>query len=194
MNNTNITNDKSYIYRIDKSDNIIYLSDNWSDFALANDAATICVPQLILGKSLWSFIADFETRHIYGLMLTRVRETLEPAVIPINCDSPELKRVFQISMTAMNDGAVEFSSTLVEISQRQYIKILDRSVIRSEDIVKICSFCKKIAVSDSEWAETSEAIKILNLFGNITMPLLSHGVCPSCYASITAEMDRQKSM
>ena len=194
MTNNNKTDGSSYIYRIDKSDNLSYLSDNWSEFALANDAFAMSVPHLILGKSLWSFIADHDTRYIYTLVLTEVRKTLEPAVISINCDSPELKRVFQITITPMDDGAVEFSSTVVEIRQREYIKILDASVIRSEDIVKICSFCKKIAVSDGKWVETAEAIRVLNFFGNITMPQLSHGVCPDCFASITAEMDYPKLM
>jgi hypothetical protein len=190
MNNTSISSDDIYIYRIDNTDTIIYVSDNWTEFSMANGASERCSKPLVLGKSLWGFISDVETRHIYKLVLKRIREKLEPAVIPGNCDSPKLKRVIQITISPMDDGAIEFSSKIVKLIHRDCVKILDASIERSDDIVKICSFCKKIAVSETEWAETQQAITILDLFGKKQMPQLTHGVCPSCSDTIMAELDK----
>ena len=151
----------------------------------------MCCERFVLGKSLWDFISDIETRHIYKLVLDRVREKLQPAVFPINCDSPEVKRLIQITISPLGEGALEFSSTIVELTQRNSVAILDASIERTDDIVRMCSFCKKIAVSETEWAETQQAITILNLFGKNKMPQLSHGVCPSCFDNIINDTDNK---
>jgi len=58
---TDINND-TFVYRIDENDNIVFVSDNWSKFALDNDATKACIPPFVLNKPLWEFI-DSEENH-----------------------------------------------------------------------------------------------------------------------------------
>ncbi|MGD8953111.1 MAG: hypothetical protein PVI45_01945 [Desulfobacterales bacterium] len=44
-------------------------------------------------------------------------------------------------------------------------------------------------MSKNHWVETERAVKELDLFGPKTLPLLTHGVCPSCYESWVADLD-----
>jgi hypothetical protein len=44
-------------------------------------------------------------------------------------------------------------------------------------------------MSKNHWVETERAVKELDLFGPKALPLLTHGVCPSCYESWVADLD-----
>lgn len=56
--------------------------------------------------------------------------------------------------------------------------------------MKICSWCKKMD-AEGEWCELDEAARRLSLFERGDLPLLSHGMCPDCHASITAMLDER---
>lgn len=179
-----------FTYTIDADDRIMSVSKNWCDFARANNATDQCTKPFILGKTLWDFISDLETRHIYQLLLEQVRSTHKETMISINCDSPDLKRIIEITISPHGDDSIQFSSIIVEIEEREILKILDHDVERSDDIVKICSFCKKIAVSEKSWKEAHTAIQQLGLFDQRPMPMLSHGICPECYEIVMAKMNK----
>lgn len=180
---------KSFKYTIDSEDRITSVCQNWCEFARDNKATDQCTSPLILGRTLWDFISDMETRHIYELMVQQVRMSNKQANVTINCDSPDLKRLIEITINPLDGNSIEFSSTIVEEEERDALPILDPSVERSRELVKICSFCKKIAVSENEWLETSQAVARLGLFGQSPMPKLSHGMCPECYSNVMADMN-----
>lgn len=152
-------------------------------------ASNQCSSSLVLGKSLWSFISGPETRHIYQLILAQIRKHKRSTQLFINCDSPELKRNIEVTLNPLQNGGVEFLSKVVQLIERDAVTILDKAIERSDDIIKICSFCKKIAISKEEWAETQDAIKILNLFGSKKMPQLSHGICPHCAEIVMKDIE-----
>ena len=58
----------------------------------------------------------------------------------------------------------------------------------SDRIIRICSFCKKIAAAADEWIDTERAIERMALFSDNALPRLSHGVCPACHAAALAEV------
>jgi hypothetical protein len=177
-----------YVYKIDEDDRIVYVSDNWLTFALENEGIDRCAPSFVLGKLLWHFISDGETRHLYKVLLQKVRSQQSPVTIPINCDSPDLRRWIEITILPLPDKAVEFRSEIIRTEPRDPVDLLSTTVDRSEEFIKICSFCKKIAISNNEWVDTDKAIEGLDLFESSKLPQLTHGVCPACHKSVIAEL------
>lgn len=51
------------VYRIDSDDGIVFLSDQWDQFAGSNSGANV-LPSAVLGHSLWDYIGDMTTQQI----------------------------------------------------------------------------------------------------------------------------------
>ena len=92
----------------------------------------------------------------------------------------------------MDDGAIEFRSRVLRTESREPVKLLNIDIERSEDLIKICSMCKKIAVSDKTWEEIESAVLFLNLFKKKQPPRLTHGLCPSCFDEVMAGFDQDR--
>ncbi len=174
-------------YIIDAENRITYVSDEWWLFAEDNGAGRECYPPQLLGRSLWDFIAGEETRHLYGILIDKTRAEKKAIQVPIRCDSPERRRQIMIALKSVGDGHIEFLCRTVRVDARAPVDLLRQDVKRSDRIIRICSFCKKIAVAD-EWIDTERAIARMALFSDNALPRLSHGVCPACHAAALAEL------
>jgi len=62
-----------FIYRIDSTDNIVSVSDNWNRFADANAWGGSLRSKDVVGHKLWDFIHGIETRYLYQELFRRVR-------------------------------------------------------------------------------------------------------------------------
>ncbi len=176
------------LYMIDADDRIVYVSaDGWF-FAEENGASADCYPPQLLGRSLWDFIAGEETRQLYGILIAKTRLEKETVQVPIRCDSPDLRRQIMIDLKSVGDGHIEFLCRTLNVEARAPVDLLGNGSARSDQIIRICSFCKKIAVTADDWIDTERAIERLGLFKAQRLPQLSHGVCPACYAAVLAEM------
>lgn len=63
-----------YSHKVDKNDMIADVSYNWRAFAQENFGANTCLPEDVVGSSLWDHIDDPETRHLYEIIIQKVRE------------------------------------------------------------------------------------------------------------------------
>jgi hypothetical protein len=92
-------------------------------------------------------------------------------------------------MTMRNDGngRVSFDSHLVqETPVVQAMPVWDRQALRStspDALITACGWCKRLKLDD-HWREAEEAISASGLFNRAVLPQLTHGICPSCYASV----------
>lgn len=169
------------VYHINDKDIITSVNENWESFALDNDWGTFYKPEKVIGHLIWDFIQDNKTRYFYKILFEKVRsgKTLSP--IPFRCDSPQQKRFFELKLLLRNDNSIEITSTLIHFENRNTVNLLDRKISRSDGFVKICSMCKKIALSENEWTEIEIGIKRLKLFEQDNLPAITHEICPSCY-------------
>jgi hypothetical protein len=60
-------------YVVDASDVLVEVNDAWSVFAIGNGAAHLAARH-VLGRSLWTFVADERTCELYRSVMHRVRE------------------------------------------------------------------------------------------------------------------------
>ena len=169
-----------YTYQVDDRDRITAVSDNWDTFAEANGAPDLCLSSNVLGTKLWDHIHDWETGHIYENLLAKVRDSGKSISVPIRCDAPAVKRHIDVRMKPLQDGSVAFICRIVALEPRAAVKLLSESVPRSDELLRICSFCKQIDLGQDQWVETETGIAKLGLFNQPALPGLTHTICPAC--------------
>ena len=174
-------------YMIDADDCIVYIGDGWWFFAEENGAGADCYPPQLIGRSLWDFIAGKETRQLYEILIAKTRLEKTAVQVPIRCDSPEYRRQIMIDLKSVGDGHIEFLCRTLRVEARAPVDLLRNGFPRSDRWIRICSFCKKIAVTADDWIETERAIERMALFSAAALPQLSHGVCPACHTAALTE-------
>lgn len=173
---------RTFAYRIDDHDRIIFFNDEWLAFARENDGAHL-TPAHVWSRPLWKFISDPETRHLYRLILSRVRRG-KAITVHMRCDSPTARRVIELQIAPLPDGSVDFNSRITHEEAREYVALLDVKQERSADIVSVCSWCKRVHVPGEGWFEVEEAIELLRLPECAPPPQLVNMICYECYRSV----------
>lgn len=165
-------------YQVDSRYRISRVGETWNAFARENKAPELTTG--VIGRSLYDFIADEESRHLYGLILSRVRETSHPSRFSFRCDSPVLRRFMEMTIHPEGAGAFLFSSVTVRTESRAAVALLDAETPRTEERLPICGWCKKVFLPKATWVEVEEAVSALGLFDNASLPELTHTICPAC--------------
>ena len=172
-------------YSLDHRDRIVRVSDAWTRFALENDAPELAA-QRILQRSLWDFVDDPTTRHIYTELISRVRHGRTVQFL-LRCDSPALRRYLQMTVTLADSSRVDFESLVVGVEPRPIQRIWDRRTIRTSAHVRTCAWCKRLDVRN-EWMEIEDALEPLRIFEMEPLPELTHGICGVCERAMEMAM------
>jgi hypothetical protein len=167
------------VYRVDENDLVVFVNAEWDRFAIENRGAAI-LARRVLRRSLWDFICDEQTRNVYAEVLRRARAG-ETLAFPFRCDSPECERALAMTVTGIGDGQVVFRTALVSETPREAPAVLDPEAPRSNELLRICSWCKRAAVGEG-WLAFDAAIATLCLFERRPLPRVAHGICPDCLA------------
>jgi hypothetical protein len=86
---------------------------------------------------------------------------------------------------ASEDGAgLEVAATIVAEEPRGTVPLLDPDLPRSQDLLSMCSWCRRVLIHSDQWLDLERAIEELQLFSHKVLPQLSHSACPDCYARI----------
>jgi len=178
-----------YEYTVDNRDRIVKVSSNWDSFEIINQNADRFLSSSIIGLSIWDFIDGEETNLLYKTIFAKIRKHCSSIIVPYRCDSPTVRRTLELHISAQIDGSIEFYSYLLHEECRDKIDVFDPSFDRSNEHIRVCSICKKVALSDHDWVEVETAISDLGLFTTAKLPQITHGLCPACYAAAMAELD-----
>ena len=89
----------------------------------------------------------------------------------------------------MEDGCVVFKSQIIKTEARKPVALLRSDIRRSTELIRICSMCKQIAISETKWEEVEIAVQKMALFEKKVLPQFTHSVCPPCYQTAMAELD-----
>lgn len=173
-------------YWLNELDEIVYVNEAWTTFALTNDGVGLASERILL-RPLYEFITDSTTRLLYWDMLKRVRAGY-PLQFPFRCDSPSQYRLLEMTITPDVDGLVKFSTLEVLVKERAPMRLLASSTKRSTTVVHICSWCKRVEIENQQWVEVEDAILILRLFEQERLPRLKHGMCPDCLTMIRKKL------
>lgn len=175
-------------YTIDCENRIVSVSGNWLSFALENQGGEDCHPDRVINEPLWKFIDGHETRYLYELCIAKVRDQQQSMILPFRCDAPDRRRYLELKMTPRPQEQIEFASRILREEPREKVQLLQQDVARSETLIKMCSMCKKVKISENIWLEVEEAITVLGLFAEEKLPRITHGCCQPCYDIAIAEI------
>ncbi len=168
------------IYRLNDRDEICFANEAYDQFAAANDGMS-CASGAVLHHPLWGFITDRTTRQLYRDILGRVRRG-RPVRFPFRCDSPACRRLMEMDIGGAG-GTVEFRVRTIAEDSRPFQALLAAEAPRSRELLRACSWCKKVHVGDA-WAEVEDAVARLRLFERPVLPAVTHGICEPCYQQV----------
>lgn len=174
---------RRFVYCIDCRDHITAVNDAWREFAIENGAAGLA-HDTVVGRSLWSYVTDTETLHLYQQMLRRLRTNRQSIHVPFRCDAPALRRYMELEMTVADDDSVCFTAEIVRLEPRAPVALLDDLQTRRDGLLRMCSWCKKVELDDKTWADVEEAVKRLRIFDQARLPYITHGMCDACFARL----------
>ena len=144
-----------YSYTVDSEDRLRWVSPTWLAFARENGASELTAEN-VLGRSVWSYIADEPTRELYGVLLRQIRHRGVQVMLPFRCDSPRLRRFMRLTMRPLNgDGPVRFDGVLVKTESRRPVRLLDAAAPRSSDTLTLCSLCQRALIRGRSAASRS---------------------------------------
>jgi hypothetical protein len=167
------------VYHVNAEDQISSVNEEWLSFAEANEGQPL-LPPGIVGRSLWDFIGDVETQHIYSVLHQRVRSLGIPVRLSFRCDSPERRRLLQLDILPQRDQELMYRVRTLKQEVRPPIPLLETRRSPAESFVTMCGWCKRVEVSPRRWLEVEEAVAELALFDEPQPPQLTHGVCEEC--------------
>ncbi|MEM7246461.1 MAG: hypothetical protein AAF533_14010 [Acidobacteriota bacterium] len=165
-------------YRLDAQDRLTWVSSAWTEFATENQAPELR-PEAIVNRPIWSFIADAETRSVYRQLFSHARGKREPVRFPYRCDGPEARRLMELAIEPEGDELV-VCSRMVNEEATPRLRLLERDAERGEEVVSICSNCRRVRADNGRWLEPLDAARRLGLFARIVQPRLQERICPSC--------------
>lgn len=90
-------------------------------------------------------------------------------------------------VTPIADGEVLFVTDTLSIEKRPRVALLDVNVPRSNDLIRVCGWCKKVHDGDC-WTEVEEALGRLRLLEYSPLPLMTHGICENCFETVAAQI------
>lgn len=174
-------------YVIDANDVITEVSESWKAFAEENQAKDL--GSRAVGTWLWQHMAGKEVKHLFRMLLERVRESGRVVRVPFRCDAPELRRHMMLEVNTLEGGGIRFVSWVVEEERRPPISLLaaDRESDPDHDL-RMCAWCKRIDAGGERWQELEEALSELELFHRDPLPDITHGVCSDCRAAVLREL------
>jgi len=177
---TTMTNEAQhrYLYRIDGNDRIIFVSPEWLRFAQENDAPELTGDE-VLGRPIWQFIAGRDSREFYETVFRNLRLRGAEITIPFRCDSPSVVRQMDLTMRLRPEDSIECEGVLLQAKPREPITILLRWVVRTEESIPICTFCRRLSIY-GQWLELHEAVSFGNITNTAPVPRLQETVCPQC--------------
>ena len=179
-----------YSQRIDENDIVVAVSENWQSLAEENSGLGTCFSKNVVGASLWAHIREPEKRHLCSLILQKVREHHRQRTFSFRCDSPKKRSLLILNVIPHENGFVDFKSQIVKTELGEPVELLRVDRERAKDLIKICSMCKKIAISETEWEEIDIAVQEMKLFEWEVLPRITHGLCQPCFDIIMAKLDK----
>jgi hypothetical protein len=177
-------------YELNARDEISSVNEEWLRFALANDGEPLGSAEVV-GRSLWDFIGDLGTQHIYRILHRRIRADGAPVRLCLRCDAPDRRRLLELEISPGPERNLFYRVRTVGEQERQPVSLLEPQRPRSEHFVTICAWCERVAVPAHGWMEIEAAIAMLPPLAEARPPQLTHGICEACTDALQEAMDEE---
>jgi hypothetical protein len=133
-----------------------------------------------VGVPLYEFVSGLEVAELTRRLLARARAGLGARAIPFRCDHPGGRRYMTMSVEPEPSDGLRLEYSIEREEPRPWAPLVDRRASRSEELLRVCSWCNRAAV-DGAWLELDELLRRSELFARRgPVPRLTHGLCQDC--------------
>jgi len=175
-----VMNTPLFAYRIDRRDQIVSVGAECEAFATQNGAPHL-TERTVLGMPLWTFVHGSETRHLYRLLVDRVRNERSPIEFPFRCDSPDVRRLMQMKLVPLINDHVEFRVRIIDRHPRSAPNTLLTPPLGRSRLFDACVLCHCVNTGANGWLDCDEAENVLMKISETPARALMHCVCPECW-------------
>ena len=168
-------------YEVDASDTLIGVNDAWQSFAIANGAPHL-MRERILGRPLWDFVSDDTTRLVYDVILRHVRCGARSR-FEYRCDSPDRRRLMQMTIAPGHAGHVVFESATICVEWHREPGIVAAALARC------CGWCKRAHTEGHGWVELGSDHVDDSRPGTARTPMITGGMCSDCHSRVMSSID-----
>ena len=189
--NSDSTTRSALAYSIDREDRIDAIAGDWEGFASRNGADQL-TRERVLGSPIWQFIEGLDNAEIHRLLFKGVRERGLRVTLPFRCDGPRVRRDMEMTVQPGGKGCIEISTLLLREQARPFAALLDASARRSNELIKVCSWCKKVQLPRENWVEVEQAIREMRLLELPPIPRISHGMCEPCLEAFREQIEQAR--
>jgi hypothetical protein len=166
-------------YRIDASDVLIHVGPRAELDRYADAPAVPHLPERWFGEVIWPWIPDDEVRAVLVALVARARAG-HAVALTTRCGSPTVPRVVAMEIVPLGGGAVEFRCRLGG-------PLATRGPAGHRGPLRICAWCHR--ADRGGWREIDEVVVSERLFELPHVPVVTHGICDTCLAKVTAPLD-----
>lgn len=148
--------DDSIFYRLDARDRIVEAgSDAWDEFARQNGGGKALRVQ-IEGTSLYAHVAGEASRMFVWTMLDGVRKLGRSATKLYRCDSPQLKRQMEMTITPSGKGGLLVTHRTVRTEAMLRPVSFAAKAHHTTGLLLRCSMCNRLRINGA-WYEPDAA-------------------------------------
>jgi len=174
-------------YWFDSNDCITKVDENWQRFASENGAPDLS-PEAVKARHLSSFISDEGTRELWRLLLARARQGV-PIGLTVRCDAPDRRRTLALRLR-VDRTRVRVTSTIVAQEFRPPMDLLRVARETAGEALLACGWCRRFELAPGVWVEVEVLVENLHLLSLPALPPVTHGICPTCFETASAEVRR----
>lgn len=176
------------MYAIDARDLLAHIEGPWDEFAAGNDAPELRMAT-VLGQPLWRYVVGLETSYLYRVLVDRVRLGERPIGVEFQCDAPHEVRPMRLTLSSVGSGAVRFEVARLATRARAPVEALARNAPRTQELLSLCSWCKRLKLPDGRWSDLEDAVDRQPDLLSPPYPRFSHGACPRCFGQIQRDLE-----
>jgi len=180
---------RDFVYGLDASDRLAFVSDAWLRFARENGAPELTRDR-VLERPVWEFVSGESTRQLYELVYEAVRMGRREVTLPLRCDSPDRRRFMELQLAPDPYDGVRLCARLLREEPRAAVPLFDAAVSRSQQALPTCCWCLRIRGADHHWIDVEEAIRGGDLLGEGAPPRLEHVACETCEERVVFALRR----
>lgn len=178
MNDTSSLSPAETAYRLDAQDGIIWVSQTWDGFALANDGNG-CLGNGIKGSSLWGHITGDATRMWLKSLISVARNCDKVREVAYRCDSPTERRYMRMRIIPEAGGNVLVEHAIVGRVARVHRV---HPVYKPSSALLRCSSCGRV-LHEGAWVESDHPEIIAQTSHRGLLPVV-YGICDGCKAAL----------
>lgn len=163
----------------------------WAAFANDNQSGDL-KPADLLGRNLFDFISGDEVRECYRALHATLINGGRQTSFEYRCDAPDVERRMLMSVSSFEPDncppLILYQSQIIDQCIRVPVPFLVAGNYNKpyddKDLASICSFCSRVAwpIGPHRGERTWLAPEDYYAKGGSSQIVLSHGICPECFA------------